>query len=110
MTRRNNPLFRSLIHDRQRSLRRCCFHNGATVFLISQLRFLLPYRPMLIHHYGPAILPYATLLFINLTAAVFALGRRFFLKDTGHKLAHLDRELNAGRTPMPTHLHHEDLS
>jgi hypothetical protein len=79
-------------------------------FLISQLRFLLPYRPMLIHHYGPAILLYATLLFINLTAAVFSLGRRFFLKDTGRKLAHFDRELNAGRTPMPPHLHREELN
>jgi hypothetical protein len=79
-------------------------------FLISQLRFLLPYRPMLIHHYGPSILPYAAVLFVNLTAAVFSLGRRFFLKDTGRKLAHFDREINAGRTPMPPHLHREELN
>jgi hypothetical protein len=48
-------------------------------------------------------------LFINLTAAVFSLGRRFFLKDTGRKLAHFDREINAGRT-MPPHLHREELN
>jgi hypothetical protein len=47
---------------------------------------------------------------VNLTAAFFALGRRFFLKDTGSKLAHFDRELNAGRTPMPPHLHREELN
>jgi hypothetical protein len=83
---------------------------GLLFFLISQLRFLLPYRPMLIHHYGPAILLYTGVLFINLTAGVFSLGRRFFLKDTGRKLAHFDRELNAGRTPMPPHLHREELN
>jgi hypothetical protein len=45
-----------------------------------------------------------------MTAAFFALGRRFFLKDTGRKLAHFDRELNAGRTAMPPHLHREELN
>ena len=42
-------------------------------------------------------------------ADFFALGHRFFLKDTGRKLAHFDRELNAGRTPMPPHLHREEF-
>jgi len=32
------------------------------------------------------------------------------LKDTGRKLAHFDRELNAGRTPIPPHLHREELN
>ena len=40
----------------------------------------------------------ATVLFVKLTGAFFAFGRRFFLKDTGRKLAHFDRELNAGRS------------
>ncbi len=31
-------------------------------------------------------------------------------KDTGRKLAHFDRELNAGRTPIPPHLHREELN
>src|SRR5450432_1927816 len=35
----------------------------------------------------------ATVLFLNLTGACFAFGRRFFLKDTGRKLAHFEREL-----------------
>jgi hypothetical protein len=50
------------------------------------------------------------ILFLNLAAAFFALSRRFFLKDTGSKLAHFDRELNAGRTPMPPHLRREELN
>ena len=79
-------------------------------FLAHQLRFLVPYRWLLIHHYGPAILLFFAILFVNLMAAGLALGRRFFLKDTGRKLAHFDRELNAGRTDMPPHLHREDLN
>jgi len=79
-------------------------------FLADKLRFLTPYRFLLLQHYLPPILISITILFVNLTAAFFALGRRFFLKDTGSKLAHFDRELNAGRTPMPPHLHREDLN
>jgi membrane protein implicated in regulation of membrane protease activity len=82
----------------------------AALFLLTgQLRFLVPYRLLLIHQYGTTILLASAVLFVNLTALVFTLGRRFFLKDTGRKLAHFDRELNAGRTSMPPHLHREEL-
>jgi hypothetical protein len=79
-------------------------------FLADKLRFLAPYRPLLLEHYLSPILIAITILFLNLAAAFFALGRRFFLKDTGSKLAHFDRELNAGRTPMPPHLGREELN
>jgi len=79
-------------------------------FLGNELRFLIPYRFLLLHQYGASILLSVAVLFVNLTGAFFTFGRRFFLKDTGRKLAHFDRELNAGRTPMPPHLHREDLS
>ena len=78
-------------------------------FLVGQLRFLAPYRLLLIHQYVSTILLASAVLFVNLAALVFTLGRRFFLKDTGRKLAHFDRELNAGRTAMPPHLHREEL-
>ena len=86
------------------------FILGLLFFLADRLRFLVPYRSLLIHHYGPAILIFTAVLFINLTAVFFVLGRKFFLKDTGRKLAHFDRELSAGRTPMPPHLHREELN
>lgn len=79
-------------------------------FLADRFRFLTPYRFLLVQQYLPPILISITILFLNLTAAFFALGRRFFLKDTGSKLAHFDRELNAGRTAMPPHLQREDLN
>jgi len=83
---------------------------GLLFFLANELRFLIPYRSLLVHQYGTAILIFIAVLFVNLTGAMFTFGRRFFLKDTGRKLAHFDRELNAGHTPMPPHLHREELS
>ena len=82
----------------------------AVFFLADRLRFLAPYRFLIVQHYTPAILVSVMVLSVNTTAAFFALGRRFFMKDTGRKLADLDRELNAGRTPMPPHLHREELN
>lgn len=79
------------------------------LFLARELQFLVPYRYLLLHHYARPVSLFAAVLFLNLTAAALALGRRFFLKDTGRKLAHFDRELNAGETPMPPHLHREEL-
>ena len=67
-------------------------------FLGNELRFLIRYRFLLIHQYGTAILLSAAAVFLNLTAAMFALGRRFFLKDTGRKLAHIDKQLRTGQS------------
>ena len=83
---------------------------GLVFFLTNELRFLIPYRFILVHQCGVTALLFSAVLFMNLTAALFAIGRRFFLKDTGRKLAHFDRELNAGRTPMPPHLHREEMN
>jgi hypothetical protein len=80
------------------------------LFLADRLRFLTPYRFLILHRYAPSILLFLAVLFLNLTAAFFTLGRKFFLKDTGRKLAHFDRELNAGRTAMPPHLDREELN
>ena len=79
-------------------------------FLLNKLRFLIPFRFILFHQYGPKALLFFSVLFINVTALAFTFGRRFFLKDTGRKLAHFDRELNAGRTTMPPHLHRAELN
>jgi hypothetical protein len=38
---------------------------------------------------------------VNVFAFVFVLIRKFFLKDTGRKLSHLDKQLHAGQTDMP---------
>ena len=79
-------------------------------FLADRLRFLVPYRQLILHEYAASMLLFLAILFLNLTALFFSSARKFFLKDTGRKLAHFDRDLNAGRTPMPPHLHREELN
>ena len=65
-------------------------------FLMDQCRFLIPYRQLLWSRYGKNIGVFALVLFINLFAAFYAIGRKLFLKDTGRKLAHLEKELRSG--------------
>ena len=64
--------------------------------LLQVCQFLIPYRHVLFGHYGSMLLAFAAALFINLFAAVYLVSRFFFLKDTGRKLAHLERQLGAG--------------
>jgi hypothetical protein len=44
---------------------------------------------------------FLAVLFVNLFAAAFAINRRFFLKDTGRKLSHLDKQLQVGQGELP---------
>ena len=70
-------------------------------WLMGQLEFFIPYKRLLFHEYGPAILIYIVVLFANLFAATLALIRKFLLKDTGRKLFHLDKQLHIGETEVP---------
>jgi len=66
-------------------------------WLMGELKFFIPYRAVLLHQYGTAILVFLAVLFINVFGIVFAVNRRFFLKDTGRKLSHLDKQLQIGQ-------------
>ncbi len=70
-------------------------------WLMGELRFFIPYKVVLLHQYGTAILAFVVVLFLNLFAVVFAVNRRFFLKDTGRKLTHLDKQLQVGQGELP---------
>ena len=70
-------------------------------WLLEQLKFMARYKAVLFHAYGPTILACAGILFLNVFAAAFAIQRRFFLKDTGRKLSHLDKQFQIGQVPMP---------
>ena len=59
-------------------------------------RFLIPYRSLLWAKYATDIALFGGVLFINLFSAFYAIGRKLFLKDTGRKLAHLEKELRSG--------------
>jgi hypothetical protein len=76
----------------------------ALVFwLMSELNFLVPYRHVLLHQYGELVLISSGVAFTNIFAAVYAIERRFFLKDTGRKLSHIDTQALLGdfRVPHP---------
>jgi hypothetical protein len=70
-------------------------------WLMGELKFFVPYKVILLHEYGHTMLIYVAVLFVNLFAATFALIRKFFLKDTGRKLFHLDKQLHLGETEVP---------
>jgi hypothetical protein len=70
-------------------------------WLMGELKFFIPYKAVLLHQYGTAILAFVAVLFMNAFAVAFAVNRKFFLKDTGRKLTHLDKQLQVGQGELP---------
>ena len=70
-------------------------------WLLGELKFFVPYKTVLFHAYATPILIYVFALFVNIFAGAFILIRKFFLKDTGRKLLHLDKQLQVGETSIP---------
>jgi len=71
--------------------------------LLQACTFLIPYRTVLWTVYGPTLTLWAGLAFLNLFAACYAVSRTVFLKDTGQKLAHLEKQLRSG-SPLSAEL------
>jgi len=74
------------------------FLAGVTLFLVAawlagELVFLSPYKATLFSRHGWFIAGVALLLFFNLCALYYSVARRLFLRDSGRKLLHLDRQL-----------------
>jgi len=69
--------------------------------LMGELKLFIPFKVAIWKAYPPYILSYCGLLFANVFAAAFALNRKFFLKDTGRKLAHLDKQFAVGHSDVP---------
>jgi hypothetical protein len=78
-------------------------------WLMGELKFFIPYKAVLLHEYGRVILIYVSVLFANLFAGAFALIRKFFLKDTGRKLSHLDKQLQLGESEVPVPSFEQEL-
>jgi hypothetical protein len=69
--------------------------------LMGELKFFIPFKLVIWRAYSTYILAFVGVLFANVFAAAFALNRKFFLKDTGRKLAHLDKQFNVGQSELP---------
>ena len=61
--------------------------------LIDELAYISFYKDHFLSHYGGHIAFLAAALFFNIFAAAFTLNRKFFLKDAGQKLSHLDKQI-----------------
>jgi hypothetical protein len=70
-------------------------------WLMDQLKFMAPYKSVVFHAYGDVILVVAGVLFLNVFGASLLLQRKFFLKDTGRKLSHLDQQFQVGQIELP---------
>ena len=76
------------------------FLAALTVFLLvawlaGELTFLAPYKATLFREHGLFIAGATLLVFLHLCAAYYGLARWFFLRETGRKLTHIDRQLVA---------------
>jgi uncharacterized membrane protein len=67
-----------------------------TFLIAGQLSFLAPYKHLIVGHYGSVIVAAVAIAFINLFAVFYLLTRALFLKDTGRKLAHVEKQLRTG--------------
>lgn len=65
-------------------------------FLLDECRFPISFRRLMIEKYGTLILAWSALLFINIYAALYFGVRKLLLKETGRKLAHVEKQLRTG--------------
>ncbi len=72
---------------------------SGVLFLFGALDFLSTYKQVLLQRYGFGIGLYLVLVGVNLYAAFLLLTRKLFLKDTGTKLVHLEKQLRDGSIP-----------
>jgi hypothetical protein len=69
------------------------------VFVVfGQLEFLAPYKTLILTQYLWVVVGALVVLFLNLFGTIYLIGRALFLKDTGRKLAHVDRLLHTPDT------------
>jgi hypothetical protein len=69
-------------------------------WLSNELRFLTPWRSFILHHQLQSIALYCALFFANILGLTIWIERKFFLRDTGRKLKHLDQEIHSGQSEL----------
>jgi len=70
------------------------------VWLSGELRFLTPWRSLILHSYLKSIALYCAMLLANILGLAIWIERKFFLRDTGRKLRHLDQEIHSGHSEL----------
>jgi hypothetical protein len=67
----------------------------AVAWLAGELAFLAPYKTGIFRHHGVTIALAIGAFFLNLCAAYYGIARWLFLRETGRKLSHMDRQLGS---------------
>jgi hypothetical protein len=83
---------------------------GYGFWLLDQLKFMAQYRAVLYHAYSLPIVIFVGVLSVNLFGGALAIGRRFFLKNTGRKLSHLDKQFNTIHSDLPVPMNETDFN
>ncbi len=69
-------------------------------WLMHELRFLIPWRNLILHQFWQPIAVYCGLLFVNILGLTIWIERKIFLRDAGRKLTHLDQEIHSGHSAL----------
>jgi hypothetical protein len=64
-------------------------------------KFFIPYKLRSLARICNNQPTYVVHLAVNVFGAAFVFIRKFFLKDTGRKLSHLDKQLHTGGSEVP---------
>ncbi|MEO7888853.1 MAG: hypothetical protein ABIW19_02520 [Vicinamibacterales bacterium] len=67
-------------------------------WVMGQLEFLAPYKHSILPRYLWVIVASVVVVFLNVFALFYAASRWLFLKETGRKLAHVERQLHTPDT------------
>ena len=66
--------------------------------VLGQVEFLAPYKHVIFVQHLWVVVGALVVAFLNLFAVCYLAGRGLFLKDTGRKLAHVERQLRTADT------------
>ena len=66
--------------------------------LMGELEFLAPYKRVIFSRHFSVIAGSGLVLFLNLFSIFYMTARGLFLKETGRKLAHVEKQLRTGDT------------
>ena len=69
---------------------------AGTLWLLGELAFLAPHRTLILQRYGYLISAFLAMFAVNLFGLILMINRRLFLRDTGRKLAHVEKQLRTG--------------
>ena len=66
--------------------------------VLGQVEFLAPYKHVILVQHLWVVIGALGVMFLNLFAVCYLVGRELFLKDAGRKLAHVERQLRTTDT------------